>query len=646
MTTHPGKSTLVYRRGGISACSMNLGVTALYLVNLQQDTGFHKNPWNPGSKPIDPSQMLTQRFRAKSFISMGAPTKGSNVELTRQRSTGLSPGVDSRDVTPSTAGRAPRVVRENKAKSSGAAIAKPKRSRPPRGVEQKQEQHLHVRQHQEHQRAVIYPTDGSLDVSSRQAPTLPLLFHHQDPGDESNMRQNPTHKRRPGAMSKDDECQANSHAFMGDRSSDGGAVGTMWSHESTSPRKAYGVQSRDRDGHLKDDHEVLRRGLDDLLARPPPTFDYVEPDGGENQHQDSPLQQGGGSTTSRSLPELFLSRGASRPDGSGEDEGEYLTRRRTSHHGEESQRSRTTHPEVTSNMTASERRRANKPTRSQSGGLFRPAPCSSVGSARGGIAPAFFGRQCSIASARTCSASKNATVAASFKGKDAVLLDQAFAFAEAVAREEETEMEGKSARGGRKLGRGGGGSAARLPPHRGGDGGRLRRTRSSGSSVMFSSGGDIGGSRVEDGRRIEVEDWVRGLTHQSTPVQSEQHKHRQSAISINQASTKSFDRAGGLEKGLRETANRRRKLVVSNRRKQEAEAGALRFDRRREKEESKKAAETAELVKRFEEGTGVAALRAELEASRASMRRSAEAIEQVASRWHQHRTMPASVGTA
>lgn len=49
---------------------------------------------------------------------------------------------------------------------------------------------------------------------------------------------------------------------------------------------------------------------------------------------------------------------------------------------------------------------------------------------------------------------------------------------------------------------------------------------------------------------------------------------------------------------------------------------------------------TAQLVERFQTGAGIAELRAELENSQASMRRSAEAIKQAASRWHRPSAYP------
>jgi len=143
------------------------------------------------------------------------------------------------------------------------------------------------------------------------------------------------------------------------------------------------------------------------------------------------------------------------------------------------------------------------------------------------------------------------------------------------------------------------------------------------------------------GGKIETEDWVRGLTR-SSPRALSQRRHLvdKHSASINQASGKEPPEAGAGA-GHRAKAGRRGgKLMVGLRKQKEAEeAGALQFDRRREKEGKARAAATVELVQQFESGSGVAALKAELEKSQAAMRRSAEAFEQVASQWHHQRSM-------
>ncbi|CAM9373641.1 unnamed protein product, partial [Pylaiella littoralis] len=141
-----------------------------------------------------------------------------------------------------------------------------------------------------------------------------------------------------------------------------------------------------------------------------------------------------------------------------------------------------------------EGRRTKKPTRSQSGGHLRHAPCSTVANAGRGTEAATFSRRGGAASAVTVPTKGPTKVLASFKGSDAVLLEQAFAFAERVAREEEGAVQdgyNTGRREGQRLRRDSGGSGADLRQPHGGEkkGGRLRRTRSSGSSVILQIGG-------------------------------------------------------------------------------------------------------------------------------------------------------------
>lgn len=387
------------------------------------------------------------------------------------------------------------------------------------------------------------------------------------------------------------------------------------------------------DSHVNDQEQLeIRRGLEDLLARPPPSFDCRVPDNSGSQHRDYPLQLAGHNAASSSLPELFLSR-----------TGDRAEERRCSSESMAGSALKNT----------GEGRWTSKPTRSQSGGHLRPAPCSTVASASRG-APASFSRRGGAASAGAGPTNSTTAVAASFKGLDAVLLEQAFAFAERVAREEEAGgQDGATGRReGRRLRRDGGGSGAELQLHGCEKGGRLRRTRSSGSSVAFETGGGVSGGSGAGGSRIEVEDWVRGLAGSSLhgSLSQRQLNHQQSSRSINQANVNNTisGLSGGVGGGHQARVSRRGKLTVGLRKKQDAEemGNKWRFDRRREKEGKKRATATAELVQQFESGTGVAALRAELEASQASMRRSTEAIEQVASGWHQGRSMfPPAAGT-
>lgn len=389
------------------------------------------------------------------------------------------------------------------------------------------------------------------------------------------------------------------------------------------------------DRHVHDqEQEAMRKGLEELLARPPPSFDYVATEDDEGDcRQGSLLQRGGGDAASRSLPELFLSRAGNRGNvdnsNAGGKPGQHKERRRGSRSSNSSS--------VASTLTSTkDKRRAKKPTRSQSGGLLRPAPSLAVGST------AAFGHRDSAASAGAGRTQGTTTIAASFTGKDAVLLEQAFAFAERVATEEEGEEEtmGRQAplgsEGRRRPGRDRRGPAAGLPlredRHH-----RERFTRSSGASVMSGgSGGNTSRGSISGAGRIEVEDWVRGLQGPSSQKR-QPTSHQQSQRSINQAPS---DGSGLASRGREGKIGGRRGITVTGSRKQQdAEPGALRFDRRRETRETKKMMATAELVERFAAGTGVAELRAELEASQASMKRSAEAIEQVASRGHQQRSL-------
>lgn len=366
------------------------------------------------------------------------------------------------------------------------------------------------------------------------------------------------------------------------------------------------------------EQQVIRRGLEDLLGRPPPSFDYMIPDNHGSHDRDSSLHRERDIPASGTLPELFLSRAGHRNGGG----NEVTSARDGSSRGkpsQEEQRRRSSNTAAGPTMKSKTSRRT-KPTRSQSGGHLRPGHSSG--------AAAFRGRE--SASSAGAGPTKRTTAAMSFEGMDAVLLEEAFAFAERSAKEEEAaKQESVAARENRKLRRDGRELGVGLQLHRGEKGGRLRRTS--------SSGGEVAG--VGTGGRIEVEDWVRGLPGSSLQNLSQrQLNHQQSAGSINQA-------PGGVGREHQARAKRRGKLTVGLRKNEATEeAGTLRFDRRRETEGKKRATATVELVERFETGKGVSALRAELEESQAAMRRSAEAFELVASQWHQQRLMLPSAG--
>lgn len=385
-------------------------------------------------------------------------------------------------------------------------------------------------------------------------------------------------------------------------------------------------------GSVNDQEEqVIRRGLEDLLARPPPSFDYmIPPDSHGSRDRDTPLHGEQDTPASGTLPELFLSRAGHR-NSSGSEVTPARGERRRGKPAEEEQRRGSGGNMAAGHTVKTATNRRTKPTRSQSGGHLRSS------NNRNGAA-AVSGRE--KASSAGAGPTKHTTAASMcFGGVDAALLEEAFAFAERSAREEEEaeRQESLAPREGRKPrrdGRGLGGVGSQL--HRGEKGGRLRRTSSSGGEVV--AGG------VGAGGRIEVEDWVRGLPGSSPQLSQRQLKHQQSASSINQAPHhSSSDRPGGGAEREQQARARRRgnKLKVGLRKIKGAreEAGTLRFDRRREAEGEKRATATVELVERFEKGTGVSALRAELEESQAAMRRSAEAFQQVASQWHQHQRL-------
>lgn len=577
------------------------------------------------------------------FASMGVQIKGTGVDRSPHMTSRGCHSTSGTDVTPS-AGDSSRT-------SSGGVVAKLSRSRrPARRAKQQHQRHHHQHRHQQHQKQrnldpvpdiffADLATPQEVDPSLQHTASLPRLGQPVRP--QEDMQRTPSYGNGQSTPTKGAVYPASLRNLIHSHGSAHSASTEKFSQVSAASSEAYDGEGRDDGRQLNDEEQqAIRRGLEDLLARPPPSFDYSSsvPDNGGRQNRDYPLLRGGDSVASSSLPELFLSRTTA--DGRGEE-------RRCS-----------SESMVGSTLKSTGRgqgRRTKKPTRSQSGGHLRPAPCSTVANTGRGAA--------SSGAGPTRGPTK---VAASFEGSDAVLLEQAFAFAERVAREEETVVQdscNSGTREGRRLRRDRGGeSGADLKQQlHGGDrkGGRLRRTRSSGSSIALETGGGQNGgssSGAGGGSRIEVEDWVRGLPEPSlhASLYQRQLNHQQSSRSINQAPSTSNNTISGGEAGgghhARGVSNRRgNKVTVGFRKKQNATdetGGEWRFDRRREKEGNKRATTTVELVQQFETGAGVAALRAELEASQASMRRSTEAIEQVASQWHQQRSMlPSAAGT-
>lgn len=548
---------------------------------------------------------------------MGVPTKGESIELSRDVACSGSASSGGVDGAVSSKDR-PSVVREiDKQTGKLSRIRRPRR----RTKSQHQQQ---PHKHWHHQKKAILPVADKVvtDPYLQHTPSLPSLVpsgHHP----QRDMERNPSRRRGPSTANKDEGSQPPMHGSMDGNGSGYSASGYDISQVPAAPPKEINGESND---FVNDqEQQLIRKGLEDLLARPPPSLDCVAPDKALRPDLNPFLQRKGDIPPSSSLPELFLSR-IGHHHGGGSARGDGVPTRDSSgnaalHEGELRGGSNNT-ARATLKSTATSRR-TKKPTRSQSGGLPRPA------NSGGGATGALSRRRGSAFSAGAGPAKTATAAASSFTGEDAALLEQAFAFAERSAREEEALK--KECQTQRRQGTGSD-AGVDLQLHPAGKGGRLRRAK--------SGGGDVAG--VGAGGKIEAEDWVRGLTR-SSPRTLSQRRHLidQHSASINQAPAGvEPSEAGGMGAGHQARVGRRGKLAVGLRKKREAEeAGALKFDRRREKEGKARAAATAELVERFESGSGVAALKAELEKSQAAMRRSAEAFEQVASRWHHQRSM-------
>ena len=541
---------------------------------------------------------------------MGVSTKGAGVELSRDVARrGLSATGGGVDHAASSAKNRPSVVRDNNKQSGKLSRIR----RPHRRAKAKHQPHPHKQWH--HQQPTLVPAADRIvaDSSLEHIASLPFLVYsgHLQHGMERML----SHGSGSSTPNKDDACPAPLYGSM--HGNDSGYSASAQQDISQVPAFTRGVDCQDDD--YDKEQQLIRKGLEDLLARPPPSLDRVVPDNAIRREQNSTRQRKGDIPSSGSLPELFLPR-AGHNDGGGRCDD--IPRRggsSTAPFNEEEPPSSNSAARTTLKSTATNRR-TKKPTRSQSGGLPRPANSTAAALSR---------RRGSAFSAGAGPA-KTTTAAACFTGEDAALLEQAFAFAETVAREEEALKKETQTQ---RRQQGGGSDVTGLQLNPGGKGGRLRRTK--------SGGGDVAG--VGAGEKIETEDWVRGLTRSSPRALSRRRQLiDQQSASINQASSVELSEAGLLADAGRRQANvaRRGKLAVGHRKMKEVEeAGALRFDRRREKEGKARAAATVELVERFESGSGVAALRAELKKSQAAMRRSAEAFEQVASRWHHQRSM-------
>lgn len=535
---------------------------------------------------------------------MGVPIKGASDEFSSNITSCDFPSSGGKHVTPSARDWAPK--RRNK-KQTG----KLSRSRRLPGRATKKHSQRSSHQHWNHQQPGLGPVSDN--PSLRHGTSLPILVHPLRSID--GMLGTSSQVDRLGAPAKNDCYPASPRSLMHSASS--------------TPVQQVPVPCSVGDcgssqGSVYDqEQQVIRRRLEDLLARPPPSFDYMIPDNHGSHDRDSPFHRARDTPASSTLPELVLSRSGHR-NVSGSQVTPALDEVKGKPFREGRRRgsgSTAAEPIVKSSTTS----RRTKPTRSQSGGHLRP------GNSSGGAA-AVRGRE--SAPSADAGPTKHTTAVKSFEGADVALLEEAFAFAERSAKEEEEEAERQESlapREGRKPRRDGRGFGLGVQLHRGEKGGRLRRTN--------SSGGEVAG--VGAGGRIEVEDWVRGLPGSSPQALSQrQLKHQQRASSITQAPHHHSDRPGAAGTEQQARTRRREKLAISLRKKEaKEEASTLRFDRRRETEGKKRTTATVELVERFENGTGVSALKTELEESQAAMRRSAEAFQQVASQWHQQRLM-------
>lgn len=523
---------------------------------------------------------------------MGAPLTGASVDFFSHIIGSEIPSSGGKDATPLA--RDPVLNRRNQKQTGKLSRSR----RLPGRATKKHHSQRSPHQHRHQQHTALRPV-SDVPPLHRKSTSLPFLAH--------SLRSN--HDMQGTPLQEDGLAEpTTSDIFAASpRSSMHSASTKAVPHV---PGGSSGGECESDHGSVDQEHQVIRRGLEDLLARPPPSFDYMISDDHGSHDRDSPLHRERDIPASGTLPELFLSRAGHR-NGGGSEVTPALEET-TAKSSLEKQR-------WGSSTTAGPSRRT-KPTRSQSGGHLRSSNSSGVLAFRGR------GSASSAGAGRT----KHTTAAEPFEGADAVLLEEAFAFAERSAKEEEADRQGSLApRGCSKLRRERRALGMGLQLHRGENGGRLRRTS--------SSGGEAAG--VGTGGRIEVEDWVRGLPGSSPQGLSQrQLKHQQSTSSINQAPHHHGDLTRGAGREQQPRARRRGKLTVAVRNKEAREGeGTLRFDRRRETEGKKRATATVELVERFETGTGVSALRAELEESQAAMRKSAEAFQQVASQWHQQR---------
>ena len=254
-------------------------------------------------------------------------------------------------------------------------------------------------------------------------------------------------------------------------------------------------------------------------------------------------------------------------------------------------------------------------------------------------------------------------------GLDTTLLREAFAFAEMVAREEREELgDERCRRSSRGLtGRSSGAGSSLLSPVEHGEAGSVGRwrTKSACSSAVVSESEDwVRGLPVsfERGSTLPSRQTIRRQEHQQRWRENERHRERFRAAAVatstkkrrvrrtppHQTTQSSSSQSGSNGNGPPTNGNASdqggRKEQGGARARQEKPLRVKRAHDLRPSGLDQAGGEggadgnrieltTAEMVDRFESGTGVAELRAELAASQASMSRSAHVIRQAAARW-------------
>lgn len=406
-------------------------------------------------------------------------------------------------------------------------------------------------------------------------------------------------------------------------------------------RNAYDVHRGGRGRGQRGDH-----GVDDFLAHPTPSLDEMLPRSNRDlcRPTEQRMKDDGRSTfgNDKQLPTLSVLRSNGNVNDDPDPNRDELN---NPFRSEGSQWARAPFADTClsgSGTKKKQHRRSKGPSRSQSVQTIRVTPRPSPSDCRKSAV-----RARDLTKRPKNSKSNHTTV---YEGVDAVLLQEAFLCADRTVRDGEKERDGHR----RRRPRGG----SPVPYHQ--QSSCLRHTKSSHFfATEIRRAGRAGGRKVKSEElRIEVEDWLRGLPTSSLQTQEfgfkprkkqgRRHERSQDLHAVNP------EKELSLRHVLKHRPGAERQALLSGRRndsntfagcaRPELDEGTkLRFDQRHEKEEYKRASTTADLVERFQSGAGLEMLRAELESSQAAMRRSTQAIEQVASRWHQPRGNPASL---